>query len=294
MHLLKRHPWFFAWLALCALSGAGGSAWLVRLRQILVREKAKLESKAREFEELARSSPSPVAANEDSARIALEAAAKHLAEIRAEFASGEASHPAAASIPANSVEAYFELCAMMERLRALAAGKGITVKADERFGFSAYANEGPVPEFLAQVFGQARLVERAVEILSLAGPRELLAVQREKPETPATGQAADTGVDFFKVDVRTDLRTKDLIGGQSVRLRFSGTTKVLRDFLNELAAQRRPLVVRSVEVEPAPVTGLQTKDKSEASAPFVAQTRSVFSVVVQSLELESPPPVVSR
>jgi hypothetical protein len=294
MRQLMRHPWFFGWLAWCALLAAGGSVWLVRLRQTLFREKTTLERKAREFEELARSAPLPLAANEEAAKIALEAAARRLAETRTELVGEAGSEPASASVPTNSVEAYFDLCAMVERLRALAVGKGMAIKADERFGFSSYANEGPALELLAQVLGQARLVERAVEILGQSGPRELLAVQREKPETLATDHVADAGADFFKTDARTDLRTKGLIGGHVVRLRFSGTTKVLRDFLNDLAAQRRPLVVRSVDVEPAPATPLRTKDKSEAPAPFVAQTGSIFSVVVQSLELDPPPPAASR
>lgn len=294
MRRLTRHPWFFGWLVWCALLTAGGGVWLVRLRQTLFREKAKLESKAREFEELARSSPSPVGANEDAARIALEAVAKSLAETRAEFARGEVPRPAPSSIPSNSVEAYFELCATVERLRALAAENGMTIKADERFGFSLYANEGPAPELLTRVFGQARLVEQSVEILCRSGSRELLAVQRERPETTVTDHVADAGADFFKTDVRTDLRVKGLIGGHAVRLRFSGRTKTLRDFLKALAAQRRPLVVRSVEVEPVPATALRTKDKPEAPAPFVTQTESIFSVVVQSLELEPPPSVAFR
>jgi hypothetical protein len=294
MHQLKRHPWFFGWLALCALLAAGGSVRLVGLRQTLPREKAQLERSVREFEELARSIPSPVAANEEAERIALEAAARRVAEARAEFAGGAVSEPAPASVPASPVEAYFELCAMVERLRALAVEKGMTIKADEHFGFSSYTNEGPAPELLAQVLDQARLVEKAVEILGRAGPRELLAVQREKPEAPFIDHTVSAGADFFKTDARTDLRVAGQIGGQTVRLRFSGTTKVLRDFLNALAAQRRPLVVRSVEVEPAAVIPSRTKDRSEAPAPFVAQTRSIFSVVVQSLELAPSPSVVSR
>ncbi len=294
MHRLKRHPWFFGWLAWCALVGAGGSAWLVQLRRNCFLQQVKLERKAREFEELTRSSPSPVVANEDAGKIALEAAARHLAEMREEFAGSAASTPALASIPLNPMEAYFELCAMVERLRAVAAEKGMKIKADEHFGFSSYTNEGPAPESLVEVLGQARLVEQAVEILSRAGPPELLAVQREKPGTPVTDHVAEASGDFFKTDARTDLRAKGLIGGQAVRLRFSGTTKVLRDFMNALAAQRRLLIVRGVEAEPAPLSAMRTKDKSEAPAPFVPQTRSIFSVVVQSLELEAPPSAVSR
>src|SRR5207245_42405 len=100
-------------------------------------------------------------------------------------------------------------------------------------------------------------------------PRALLSVQRERPLTAAQralrhqpSRSGAPGVlpvqgaggapaDFFDPDPQLSVRQPGWIDSEAFRLEFTGPTPVLRDFLNTLATYRLPLIVSSVEVEPA-------------------------------------------
>jgi len=290
---IKRHPFLAGWFVLCAMTAGGGAGWLYRLRHIYAREVARLEQKSRDLDRFAQLVPAANPENEIAAKAALSAAERQLTESRAGFVVTAAPDPALAPLPANPVEAYFDLCAFVERMRGLAGQNRVGLKPNERFGFAAYAVEGPEAALLPEVCRQRRLLERLLAALFAAGPHELLAVERERPGGGASGPTRENIPDYFQPDPRLDLRVAGLLEGRAVRLRFSGETAVLRAFLIDLAASPQWLVVRRVEVEPAPPGEASTPGAtSPAAAPFLTRNFSVFTVVVQAVEPVSAPSAV--
>jgi hypothetical protein len=69
-------------------------------------------------------------------------------------------------------------------------------------------------------------------------------------------------------------------------LSFVGQTAVLRAFLNDLANDKRPLLVREVEVSPVLklASGKRGGEVSIDASPLVARSQSRFTVTVELLE----------
>jgi hypothetical protein len=195
------------------------------------------------------------------------------------------------------------------------------------FGFSTYSSTGPVQELIEPVFRQRQFVEYLVSALLESKPREIRAIERSRPLTAAqkealknaaasgavtpdnnTGNSADAAVDFFVIDSRSSAKNEGFVDTVPFRLTFTGTTEVLRTFLNELALFKLPVVVRSVEVSPldkslsgprvetpAPKSsslfGVFGQDASAGNAPvsevkpLVEQIDSVFVVTVEFIKL---------
>jgi hypothetical protein len=128
------------------------------------------------------------------------------------------------------------------------------------------------------------------------------------PVANPTGTSGDKGEDFFTIDPRTSAKLEGFVNTEPFRITFTGTTDVLRAFLNELALFKLPVVVRSVEVEsidksgatptsrpavaPAPSSpfGLFGQDATAAAPvevvkPLIEQIDSVFVVTVEFIQL---------
>ena len=303
MNWLKRNPLLGVVLLGCVVALAVEVWLLQRERQQAARAVAALEQKKQERDWLARQSP---ALSEESGH----AIARDLAQAQNVLAAlrsalqGKDGGILAATPPAKSIDAYFDLAAFVEKTRAFAARAQVSIKPDERFGFASHANEGPEVELVPAVFRQRLAGQYLVETLLESHPRALLAVQREHPLTAAqwaqrnqpsplggsTGAAlASTGGhpgDFFDFDGQTSLRVPGRVESDAFRLEFTGQTPALRAFLNSLATFDLPVIVRSVEVEPmsAEVPSAAALP-SVAPVPLVTQNLSKFSVVVELIEL---------
>lgn len=279
-----------AGLLLYVAVAGGGVLWLVRLHRQTRHDFAMLARKQHERDQLARLSPSPSVANERAIVAEIRSAGQALETLRTAL-QGRDADLLAVPPPATPIDACFEIAGMVERLRTLAGQRHVSLHADERFGFASYAKAGPAISLLPAVHRQRLVAQHLVETLLEAEPRELLRVQRERPAGAASRTdslatpdgTSDVATDFFMPDERLSLRVAGLVGTGAFRVEFTGQTQVLRLFLNELAAFRLPLVVRSIEVEPL---GAAVPDQgSRDSAPFVAATFSKFSVVVECIEL---------
>lgn len=150
------------------------------------------------------------------------------------------------AVPAGAVEAWFEISAMGDRLRAAAVRAGVRLSSTEHFGFASHRREGPGPPALAMVLRQRHAVERLVQQLLESRPHALQGVQRERPPGFGGGDAGD----FFEMEERLSVGRPGLIDATALRLEFSGPTAVLRTFVAGLAAGDEPLIVRSIEVTP--------------------------------------------
>lgn len=312
MSALKKNP-LFVLVLVASLAAVGYESWQIyATRQKALRTAAQLEAKRQERDWLAHRSPS---LNEDNAAaIAADVAAleQKSADLRASLAGRGQWLPSAPSI---SRDSYFALGKFTQHLKALAVEQQIVLRGEERFGFATYANEGPESDLIAPVHRQRVVVQHLIETLFEARPQSLIAVQREHPLTAAQRVAARTptangqggpntsarpttagqGADFFEPDSRLRLGATGLVEGELYRLEFTGQTQALRAFLNGLVGSPLPLIVRSVEVEPAngelvaPASIEPAEDSAvgtpPAAVPLVARNFSKFAVVIECVDV---------
>jgi hypothetical protein len=242
-------------------------------------------------------------------------------------------------------DAFFDLATFVSKSRALAQKQGVLIGSGAaNFGFSLYANEGPETALIEPVFRQRLVANYLVDALLAARPRALLAVQRERPlhaeerksrnealaaaaadpaaAPPAPLESSTTlSPDYFDLDARLSAQAPGLVEVSGFRLIFTGQTAALRALLNQLASFELPIIVRSVEVEPAAGEDLVAAPADEAAsatqpaapavsivlsapvakaakpvatiAPLVAKSISKFTVTVEYVELAPVPAVVA-
>jgi hypothetical protein len=302
MNWLQRNPLLGAVLLACTLALAAEGWLLAQARQQAARALVGLEQKQQERDWLGRQSPAPSEANEQAIERDFAQAVKVWEDLRTAL-QGRDPKILETPPPAKPTDAYFDIAAFVEKMRATAARARVMIKPDERFGFATHSNEGPEADLVPAVFRQRLVSQYLVEALLEARPRVLVSVQRERPLTAAQrdqrnqpGQAnapaavtpAPGGVaaDFFEFDAPSSLRVPGRVESMAFRLEFTGQTPALRAFLNNLAALPLPVIVRRVEVEPlagevAPTAALAPG----APVPLVTQNLSKFAVVVECVEL---------
>jgi hypothetical protein len=280
MASFKNNPAFFTSLLLIG-AVTSGQAWLIfSQRAETKRIIGEVEQKQQVLQRFAYSSP--FSSRENAAAVEADRihAQETLAGIRKALqASSElVEQIEKAKVPATSTDAFFDLASFVENMRASAAKAEVIVPPGSWFGFTTYSSTGPSGDQIPLVFRQRQYVEYLLGALFSAKPREIRAVERSRPlsaaqkaaiqaaidqgnaaPTTSEGTSSESAADFFVIDPRTSASNQGFVDTAPFRLTFSGTTEVLRNFLNELAQFKLPVVVRSVEVEPL--------DKSQISAP---------------------------
>ena len=297
MNWLKQNRGLAAVLTGGLLSLMGESYLWQRGWHQVARLRAAQAQKKEERAALVRQSPGLNRENELAVADNLVGARQALVELSARL-EGEDGDLPLPTPPARPAAAYFDLAAFVEKMRAEAAQAGVKIKPDERFGFASYVNEGPEDGLIPAVFRQRLAVEYIVRALLESHPRALLEVQREAPVTSgprppaAVKTAAGKPEDYFAAAGLVPLRVPGRLEGDVFRLEFTGQTPALREFLNTLAAFKRPVVVRSVEVEPLnaglPATARAGPPAADDPVPLVAQNFSKFTVVVEMIRLIEP------
>ena len=327
MASFKSHPFFYTSLLLAGAITAGQAWLLFSQHSAAQRVSAEIAQKRQTLDGFSFQKPFPSRENITAVEADRRQTEKTRDEIRAGLrATGEvAERIASAPLPDSSTQAIFDIAQFVVRVRAQAAAANIMTAPDNRFGFSAYASEGPVGDLIAPVFHQLQYAEYLIGALLEAKPKEFVSLQRERPLTPeqkrqiadaiAAGQTPPSSnetvgsSDYFVIDPRTSARVADRVETVPFRLTFVGLTASLRAFLNELASFKLPVVVRSVEVEsltsggataktytPAPVANhnpfgnafggaADTAAPVETVKPIVEQTESRFIVTVEIVSL---------
>jgi hypothetical protein len=116
----------------------------------------------------------------------------------------------------------------------------------------------------------------------------LLAVKRERLNVTAMAMARpeDSGAaaDYFTPAMRARGDAHGVTHAQAFQVEFSGTTPVLRDFMNALAESPVPLSVRCVEVDSIP--SREPPNPGMAAAVLVGGD-SKFSVTVDCVEWQA-------
>lgn len=285
MDRLRRHLLALVLLG-CASVAAAELWWLARARAEAERAVAALARVAAERDWLAAQTPAPSAASEEAITAERTALRARIDVLRTRL---QPRPPVAAeTVPARPLDAYFEIANLVERSRAQAIAARVSLRSDERFGFAAFANEGPAPDQLAAVHRQQRAVQQVLEPLWEARPLALLGVRRGQPAGAAPGRLA--GEDTFALEPGMSLQRAGLVETEALRLEFTGQTSTLRTFINGLVDLREPVVVRSIDVEPVPLAQpRRTREGGEAPVPVVRQSLSKFAVTVEFIQLADTP-----
>jgi hypothetical protein len=278
-------------LSICTESGL---LWRTRLQAATAI--SQLEHEKRERENLQRQLPALTEENEQS--IARELATAKQKLVEAQNALSAPGDSDVGSLPRQPIEAYFEIANFVEKMRGMAAESRVTIRPDERFGFSSHVSEAPSQEFLSDVLRQCVAVQFLVGTLFDSHPATFISVQREHPLTVSQrgdrnkGRSGERGgagsternepVDFFEIAQAISLRMPDKIETDAFKVEFSGQTGALRDFLNQLARSSQPFSVRCVEVEPFNAPGIKTSAAATPlSVPIIGQVISRFRVTVE-------------
>ena len=296
MHWLRKFPGFaVGWLLLVLAVLAEGVALGVQVKA--ARSASESASQLnRELRALMSRNPPSTAGTKEEIEADLHRADEVLAELRAALvAHGPiAERGLSAVAPVRRAEAFFDLAAFIEAMRLRARQSGVVVKADECFGFAAFAHEAPEAGRIGAVFRERLEAQYLVEALLDAQPVELLAVQREAPlpeaaqagtSTPRVPPVAklpnNAKPDGFEMDRALSLRTPGSVDTTAFRLAFTGKTEVLRALLNRLAESELPVVVRSVEASPFEEKVKHVSRGSGETPPLIAPGLTRFCVTVE-------------
>jgi hypothetical protein len=305
MSLYRKNPLFAIAMTLCAVLALGELA-LIYERYAASRAAAKrLAQRRADLESMTVLMPPPTrevatAIEADLAK-AQQALAAMQGELKGRGPVGERIRTARA--PAARTDAYFDLATFVEKSRAAATKHEVEIRPEAaRFGFAAFANEGPMPDHIEAVFRQRQIAQYLVDALIEAARGRLFSVKREatlgkadlevRAAAIANGEAppqvhGEEGPDYFAIDPRVTARVPGFIDTVPFRFVFTGQTAALRTFLNRLASFELPVLVREVEVE------LATAEES-APAPVVedASTTATETSVAASVLLttDAPPP----
>jgi hypothetical protein len=321
MQPVRQHPLFYTVILALLLLLAAGLVMLIAVRQSLGVIMSDFELRQRQYQSLSESRIAPTSENAREVIADLEQNSQILVQMLDTLnASGSDDLLLFQGVPKSRTDAYFNLATFVERSRQLAEQAGVEVGAEERFGFGAYANEGPDAEFIEAIFKQRRIAEVLLEALFSAKPERLIGVFRDDWELardepggvrPVTRAGNNKVGETFVIDPQVTARVPDVVRTYAFRLEFVGQTASLRTFMNRVAGSDLPLVVRSVDVEShAPperrTRGRQREDPFAAIAdqassldlpalqaarvPIVHRNLARFAVTVEFLEIRIEPP----
>lgn len=302
MSALRKYPVFSAALIALGLLLLGEGGCLCERVQSARKAHAKLEQKRRELLAIFKTDPAPTAENAAQIETDLALATESLATIRAGLKS---RGPAIETLrhappPERPHDAFFDIAAFVEKMRADAVRHGVALNLEECFGFAEYTHAGPEQELIPAVFRERLIAQYLLETLFEARPQQLLALQRERPFTKASrasGESAsvrsngDASRDYLEIDTRIYARVPGFVEAAAFRVTFVGQTVALRSWLNDLARFELPLVVRAVEIEPAATLAddnVGVQGAAGSVTPLVRRSMSRFTVTVEFIDLAEP------
>jgi hypothetical protein len=316
MSLFRKNPLFAFAMTLCAALVLGELAFIYERYAASRAAERRLAQRRTDLESMTVLMPPPTRAVATAIEADLAQARTALASMQAELKGrGPAAERLRASKPPGArTDAYFDLATFVEKSRAAAARNEVEIRPEAaRFGFSSFANEGPMPDHIEAVFRQRQIAQYLVDALIEARPRAIFSIKREatlgkadrdaRAAAIAEGQPppevhGEEGPDYFVIDPRVTARVPGFIDTVPFRFVFTGQTAALRTFLNRLASFELPVLVREVEVEPATAEeSAAAPVVDDAAAAASAPETSVAASVVLTADApapESAPPRASR
>jgi hypothetical protein len=311
MSWYRKNPLFAIGLTVLMLLALGEMA-LIYERWAASRSLAKtLEQRKTELQAMAQLTPPPAREVATAIEADLAKAKQALDSMQTELKGrgAAAERLRTAKVPAARTDAYFDLATFVEKMRELARKQEVDVRPEAaRFGFAAFANEGPPQDHIEAVFRQRQIAQYLIESLLEARPRALLAVKRERTiskeerearaaalangQPPPELDTGDQGPDYFTIHPGLTARVPGYVDTTAFRFVFIAQTGALRTFLNRLAAFELPVLVREVEVDTASAEEVAAQASVEEPAPVdpAAVTAAAPASVVLSVEAPAPSP----
>lgn len=240
-------------VAVAVIAAAGWWSW--NRAGVAAQAERRLRSKVAERRALAAAEPaaSAVVAQRIEDAVADAVARREALQLQVAGEGGRAV--AAAVVPTQRADAFFDIARFVEAERTEARRRGIDVATNEAFGFASHDNSGPEEQFIGVVHRQRLVTERLLGFLWEARPVALTRMERERPEAvlgvEPGGPAARSGNRDFFVPAEREAVFADHLDRMAFRVAFTGGTGVLRRFLNTLADADLTLIVRGIEVQPA-------------------------------------------
>lgn len=263
---------------------------------------------------------------------------------------GQGGAVSSAGMPSNGRDMLFNLQGFVDELRREAQKEADIVNPQSGltetkpqvdlspslyFGFGYYMGDNVPPPADASVpalFQQRQVLEYLVRALYASRPKNqpltLVSVEREvvtaeavtPKEDDSSGRRSRRGEkggsnEVFQINPLISARVEGAITAMAFRLKFIGYTDSLRNFLNTLGKFELPLVVRSVEVQPANKSvANQRKPQAKPAgfdalfgptapaggpaapgakpfvpkAPVISENLSEFTVVVEYVSITDP------
>lgn len=328
MAFLKKYPIFTALLVVLLLIFAAQIYLFSTLSTRADAARIAADRSARNLESYLQMSPAPTAANLELAENNVKELGRELRQ-RIQTVRGQIDSAVGQDVPASASDLLFEIQSFVDRYNALARAPGDDIdpiQLPANFGFS-FRNliDGGVPPEDAQIPGlwkQKEIIQYLMDSLYASGPISITAVERELLVQPSPGQedtrprrtqptersgrptARTTPQGIFAINPLISARVPGAVETMAFRIQFTGYTSALRDFLVQLSSFELPIVVRSVEVAPAPATATRRDDdvfggifgtqrpqpeaagvEDRARRPVVVDNVSRFTIVVEFIQV---------
>ena len=324
MDFVKRYPLLSAVLAFCVAAFAAELFFLWKFSSNATKFQAQLKTSQTSAKSAESQAPAPSNQNLDSAT-------KNVDDLKAELDDVHKTlqdtpekivYVAPASNPGSSL--ILDILSYASDMQKEAQAKGVMLPSKNySFGMALYCVEGAVPppvDKIPSVYKQMKVLQYIVGHLIDDGklpdqPLKIISVEREDVASVAVAAGSNAvpdlggnSLELFAIDPMITARVPGAINTLAFRVKFIGYSESLRILLNDLAKFDLPLVVRSVEAEPAPsdqvraITLAQTNaaagstDANSIPAdtstrkPVITENLSQFTLVIEYIELPAPPP----
>jgi len=317
MDFVKRYPVLTAVLALCVAAFAVESYFLWSFNGQVAVAKRNLQNAQASAESAEKAVPAPTPENKAAAlknvedlQSSLNLTTSTLSDTKIKIDPKE--------LPKDSAEFLIAVQSYVTKLQGKAAEKGVVLPLplkEYTFGMSMYIGghaPAPPPDKIPAVYTQMKVLDYVLGYLMSEAkqdgqPMMITGVSRENVGNGTASTDAPGGTsDIFAISPLVSAKGPG-VNTYAFQIEFISYTESLRILLNELKNFKMPLVVRSVEVEPAqastittaasigttaqPAPKMTAAEKAKAAKeavtrkPVVSENLSKFTLTIEYIEL---------
>ena len=321
MDSIKRYPVLTAILALCVAAFAAESYFLWSFNGRVSSARNDREAAVRKAHDAEKLNPAPTAENRDAAAKNAEELKAVLAKVKATF---QETPQKITDFPADGPAMLLAVNGYVADLRKKASDKGVITDSDKpTFGMALYTSGmlAPPQDKIPAVYKQLKVLEYLLNHLFDDGKQQgqdmklvfvrrenVAAVRREIAKgvyAPSAEAGDESHNELFTIDPAVTARVPGAVDTLAFEIQFISYSESLRSFLEVLKRFDLPLVIRSIQVEPATTadlagttgvsaSGVPVKPRSASvsadAKPVVAENLSKFTLVIEYIELPAAAP----
>lgn len=267
MQLLKEHKWVFLTLFVFVSIAAGCSIIIITKYQQLNTERNTLCRLQQELRSLLLLQTAPVQKSIEVYNKSVEQIYDTRNRWIESFGSIQFSN--------TPIDCRLKLQIEIDLLKRNAHLANVTINSRCYFGFLKYLGTKKLPavESLSEIDRQCQIIKAISNILIESKPNEILFLSRE----PVTGEI-DLEDDLFRVGVGERLNLHNIFSSNVFKIAFTGTTEVLRSFINKIESIKGPIFIRRIGVN----------KPSGAKLPAMAtEELPNFSITLEVLDIKT-------